>query len=313
MKLFISWSGDRSRAVAEALRDWLPDVIQSVDAWISSQDINAGARWSSEISEQLSETKFGVLCLTRENQEAPWILFEAGALAKTLRDAFVVPYLVDLQPSDLQGPLTQFQAQQRDRDGTWELVRSVNASLGKDTLPEARLKRIFDRMWPELEEALEQLPESSTPTKAARSEKEILREVLELVRTISKRSSNLLTREDLTATFGFSERLFPNRVRHPSMVLHPTLRSWKDVDISEAEREAAREDLLVEEAEREAAREDLLIEDAIEKELHDEEAREEAAYQAALAAEQVQEDHIESDIEDEEARDPNPEYDEPER
>jgi hypothetical protein len=96
MKVFISWSGPRSRHVARALHDWLPDIVQYVEPWMSHEDIQAGARWSPEINDQLSQTKFGIICLTPENQHKPWLAFEAGALAKTVDDAYVVPYLIDM-------------------------------------------------------------------------------------------------------------------------------------------------------------------------------------------------------------------------
>src|SRR5438128_12519610 len=111
MKLFISWSGNRSKSIADALRRWIPDVIQTVEPWMSATDIEAGARWNREIDNQLRETQYGIICLTKENQTAPWILFEAGAIAKTIDDAFVCPYLINLDPAEIsQGPLTQFQA-----------------------------------------------------------------------------------------------------------------------------------------------------------------------------------------------------------
>ena len=108
MKVFLSWSGARSKFLAEALRLWIPRVIQSVKPWMSDEDISAGARWSKDLSLQLSEAKLGIICVTPENQNNPWLLFEAGALSKTLDHTNVCPFLHELSPGQLAGPLSQF-------------------------------------------------------------------------------------------------------------------------------------------------------------------------------------------------------------
>src|SRR6266478_2391290 len=145
MKIFISWSGDRSKAVAQALRQWLPDVIQSVQPWMSAEDIDAGARWGNEVTSELLETRFGIICLTKDNQTAPWILFEAGALSKTVQNTYVIPCLIDLEPSDiLRGPLTQFQANRANKTETLDLVRTVNRALD-NVLTDEQLQRGFER------------------------------------------------------------------------------------------------------------------------------------------------------------------------
>src|SRR5260221_4071553 len=120
MKVFISWSGEQSRIVAEGLRDWLPYVTHC-EPWVSVSDIAPGARWNNEVARELADTKYGILCLTKENQMKPWIMFEAGALAKTPPDTFVCPYLIDLKPSEVlpSSPLIQFQAKQATKDETF--------------------------------------------------------------------------------------------------------------------------------------------------------------------------------------------------
>jgi TIR domain len=112
MKVFLSWSGTRSKFIAEALRWWLPRVIQSVRPWMSDEDISAGSRWLSNVSSELSEAKLGIICVTPENKNNPWLLFEAGALSKVIDQAHVCPFLIDLTPGQLAGPLSQFQANQ---------------------------------------------------------------------------------------------------------------------------------------------------------------------------------------------------------
>ena len=155
MRVFLSWSGRRSKRVAEGLRDWLPNVIQAVEPWMSAVDVDAGSRWSSEIAYALQESRFGILSLTPENLNAPWLLFEAGALSKTVTDALVCPYLVGFDAHSLRGPLSQFQAATADRTGTWQLLQAINRALLESSLPEQRLEKAFDVFWPELRSCID--------------------------------------------------------------------------------------------------------------------------------------------------------------
>jgi hypothetical protein len=108
MKVFISWSGVRSKAVAQTLHDWLPQVMNAVEPWMSSEDMRKGSLWRLTLAEELESTHVGVICLTPENLRAPWLLFEAGALSKLYRekDAHVCTYLIGMRFADvIEGPL----------------------------------------------------------------------------------------------------------------------------------------------------------------------------------------------------------------
>jgi hypothetical protein len=84
--VFISWSGHRSEWVAKAMRNWLPLVLQSAKPWMSEADIDKGSRGLVEVSSKLVGMKVGIVCLTPENLNEPWILYEAGALSKAIDD-----------------------------------------------------------------------------------------------------------------------------------------------------------------------------------------------------------------------------------
>ena len=186
-EIFISWSGPRSKFVAEALYDWIPRVIQSVNPWMSSEDIRAGDRWFIEISKKLEDSDFGIICITPENLTSPWLLFEAGALAKTITDEnFVCPYLINLNPTDFQSPLNHFQSVKATKDDTFNLIKSINNVLGADALNERILKDTFDRFWPDLHSKLEDLPSSEVEEEPKRGDSDILSEILELVRSLTR-------------------------------------------------------------------------------------------------------------------------------
>jgi len=191
--VFLSWSGERSKVVAIALRQWLPLVLHFVKPWLSDRDIASGDRWAIEIGEQLQDTQFGIVCLTPDNLHAEWILFEAGALSKSLSEGAVVPYLFDLDFSSLRGPLAQFQGRKSDRESTFALLQDIN-QRASDRVDAERLKTLFAALWPQLDEALGKVPASAGVQTAKPTEAEILEQVVETVRGLDHRFLSLEAR-----------------------------------------------------------------------------------------------------------------------
>ncbi|UUZ72603.1 TIR domain-containing protein [Polaromonas sp. P1(28)-8] len=189
MRVFLSWSGHKSNQIAQVLRDWLPAVIQAARPYFSPDDIAKGARWSTEISSELQESKVGILCVTSENLAAPWLMFEAGALAKSLDRSRVIPLLVDVEPSALVGPLSQFQAAKFDRIDIRRMIKVINDQLGSAALDDSVLDSVFEKWWPDLESrvaAIRSQADTSKPN-PTRTDREVLEEVLDLVRDLSFR------------------------------------------------------------------------------------------------------------------------------
>jgi len=181
MKVFISWSGDRSRAVADVLRRWFPSVLQAVRPYFSPDDVAKGARWSSEIAKELEASRVGLLVITPENQEAPWLLFEAGALAKNLDRSKVCPLLFGaMEPTDVKGPLVQFQAAQFSKEEMKRVIKMMNGELAEAALPADVLDSVFEMWWPKLEEQVGKELEGhgESDDERRRSERDLLEEVL---------------------------------------------------------------------------------------------------------------------------------------
>jgi len=187
VKVFISWSGEPSRSIAKALNDWLEGVLPQVEPWVSDEEIRSGARWGDVLAKSLEDTDYGVICVTRENQTSPWLIFEAGALSKKVETAKIVPLCIDLPPSDVfKGPLTPFQGLALDEAGIRRLVHDLNQDTEKPMSKE-RLNKIFDRAWPDLESAIAEAIETGpVPPKPQRKTDDMLAEVIDAVRRIER-------------------------------------------------------------------------------------------------------------------------------
>jgi hypothetical protein len=149
MKLFVSWSGAHSHAIALALRSWLPYIFTDLQIFVSTEDVRKGKRWLPEISKELGTT--------------------------------------NLRNADIEGPLSNFQSTVFNKSEFLKLIQSINTKLGKARLDEQRLKTMFEKWWSDLEKAIgDSCKESETSTKPKRRQEEVLSEVLEITREIAR-------------------------------------------------------------------------------------------------------------------------------
>jgi len=198
MNVFLSWSGPRSKQMALFLEEWLPSVIQAVEPFVSPR-IDKGARWALEIGKTLEECNYGIFCLTRTNLEAPWLMFEAGALTKSVTEGRAATILIDsgMNPAEVKGPLAQFQHTSVEKEQINQLIQSVNKHIGSP-LNEKTLEKAFERAWPEFVENYQEIlkiEEEGTVTK--RSDSEMLEEVINICRSLENQLSELRTANPL--------------------------------------------------------------------------------------------------------------------
>jgi hypothetical protein len=197
MKIFITWSGARSLAVAEALDKYLPLVVNAFKPWLSKRSIDKGANWRAELAAGLAGARAGIVCLTASNLEEPWILYEAGAIANAVPDKpLACTLLIDLKSSDLTGPLSQFQDTKPTHDDLLHMMQNLNSAAGAEGVKETQVEAAFELVWPKLKEQLDNLPKDETNGRPHRTDRELLEDILETVRGTQQDTAQLTRAEE---------------------------------------------------------------------------------------------------------------------
>lgn len=196
MRLFLSWSGPTSLQIAAKLHEWLPMVIQRLDPYHSSE-MEKGTRWTPEIARELESSNFGIACVTPENWESPWLLFEAGALSKSVEEGRVAPILFGLDQTDIQkSPLSQFQMTKFERLEMFRLLRGINELMAPEQLDEKVLEGSFNALWPMFERDVEHILSESSPAQTTDDKSGpdrmmgAVEELLSTMRAVSQTVSN---------------------------------------------------------------------------------------------------------------------------
>jgi TIR domain len=160
MKVFVSWSKEPAKSIAQELRHMLGAFVPTCDPWMSHHDLTPGLRWNSQLAEQLATAKIALVCVTEENKGEPWLHFEAGSISNALGGAFVHPILFNVDVGDIPGTLTQFQVTQFTEQSFFALLRTLNR-LRIQPEPEHDLKARFDRLWEGFAKSIEAALESA--------------------------------------------------------------------------------------------------------------------------------------------------------
>lgn len=188
MRVFISWSGELSKSVADLLYKYLPCIIQNIEVFHSEHDIDSGTRWSHRLAKELEETNFGVICLTPDNLKNPWLLFEAGALTKHIASRSCGLLLQGLTNTDVTGPLAQFQNRTFIESEIRKLIQDLNSCLD-NKLSDSQLDLLYNKFWPDMEREYNGLVseyKKSNDRPAKRNTHELVEETLSRIRTLER-------------------------------------------------------------------------------------------------------------------------------
>lgn len=155
MKIFISWSGNQSRNIAENIKKFIKNVIQATEPFISTE-INKGTQWFNEIANHLANSEFGIICLTKENLSAPWILFESGALFKGMEKTKICTVLFGVNQDDVKDPLAFFNGTRFSEEQVLKLIETINNSLTQPLSPE-HLRDSFNKHYNKFRKDVEKI------------------------------------------------------------------------------------------------------------------------------------------------------------
>jgi hypothetical protein len=167
--VFISWSDAPSREIAEYVHKLLTNVFavnRNIKYFLSSSDnegIDKGEKFQKKLDDSLFKSDYGIIILTKNNTKRPWIMFEAGSLAKNVKIARVCPILFDIDEIEKNSPLFPFQYakfSKKEFDSLFQsILKAFNNSEELKENEKTSLTDLLDKHWGEFENNVKNLLE----------------------------------------------------------------------------------------------------------------------------------------------------------
>lgn len=142
-KIFISWSGSSSKNIANALKNNIEKIFENEELTIfmSAADIESGTEWFEKIKSNLLDSDCAILILTKENLSAPWILFEAGAMAINYEETRIIPMLFDVKVDD-KSPLSHYHHKKFNKYDFTKMILDIQTFCGFEKATKKQLNTL---------------------------------------------------------------------------------------------------------------------------------------------------------------------------
>lgn len=105
IKVFLSWSNDLTRFVAEQFYQRLRTVLGGKAEPFLSSHMVGGDRSFNKMLDALRISDYGLVFLSRDELNPPWVVFEAGAVECNRKCSTVIPVTVGFSPGQTEPPL----------------------------------------------------------------------------------------------------------------------------------------------------------------------------------------------------------------
>ncbi|MGV9206255.1 MAG: toll/interleukin-1 receptor domain-containing protein [Promethearchaeia archaeon] len=196
MNVFLSWSGDESKEFARIFSEWLPLIFQNIKIFYSEDDISKGEFWTSRLRQELQTNDTGIIFLTKDNMNNPWILFEAGALTNGIGKGKITPILFDFEIKELNNPLNLFNVAKFQQEDIYKLLKSINKDLGDNGITEKQLETYFNRFWKDINDNISRIQKEYKNTDSAESQPKDQTELIEESLTNQKEIIKYLSQKE---------------------------------------------------------------------------------------------------------------------
>lgn len=188
--IFISWSKEESKNIANALKDVIEYAFDSVEVFVSDRDIEYGSRSMEVIAKALARSVLALIIITPDNFDSKWLHYEAGAIARDHQKNHVIPLVVGMEIDSVNGPLAQFQGAPLAEESLKEVILQIAQMQGiEGEKALGRTERARENLWDKVSMAAQNRKNQGSVV-ADFDNSEALKELLSLTRGLAARSNN---------------------------------------------------------------------------------------------------------------------------